>query len=199
MTGLREPNVVCMFLWLNVCRTGWYHLLSDTHTHRHTDMHTNTPHWFNRTVLLDFAHGHYTSTYQKNRYWVERGGGATAIKKQTRLHGTAPWQTGCPAIAPPHSVHEAAKWAGLAALLRCFRLYTEQEIPHMVESACLHSPTPSTFYTRANGKSKLDKSTSQMPVLFNIRHFFLPNLFLVCFKNLWMCSNIHKINVFFKK
>lgn len=128
------------------------------------------------------------------------------LKKQTRLHGTAPWQTGCPAIAPPHSVHEAAKWAGLAALLRCFRLYTEQEIPHMVESACLHSPTPSTFYTRANGKSKLDKSTSQMPVLFLtldivfLVFFFTQSFFfLVCFKNLWMCSNIHKINVFFLK
>lgn len=61
----------------------------------------------------------------------------------------------------------------------------------MVELACLHSPTPSTFYTRANGKSKLNKSISQMPVLFNIKHIFFQ--FLVCFKNLWMCSNTHKI------
>lgn len=44
----------------------------------------------------------------------------------------------------------------------------------MVELACLHSPTPSTFYTRANGKSKLNKSISQMPVLFNILHIFFP-------------------------
>lgn len=29
--------------------------------------------------------------------------------------------------------------------------------------------------------------------------FFLPNFFFVCFKNLWMCSIIHKINVFLNK
>lgn len=33
---------------------------------------------------------------------------------------------------------------------------------------------------------------------FNIRLFFFTQFFLVCFKNLWMCSNIHKINVFLK-
>ena len=39
---------------------------------------------------------------------MERGGGATAIKTDPApWHG--PWQTGCPAFAPPHSVHETAK------------------------------------------------------------------------------------------
>ena len=63
----------------------------------------------------------------------------------------------------------------------------------MLELACLHSPTPSNFYTRANGKLKFNKSTSQMPVLFNIIHFFF--LFLVCFINLWMCGNTHKVTI----
>lgn len=106
MTGLREPNVVCMFLWLNVCRTGWYHLLSDTHVQTHRHIHTHTPHWFNRTVLLDFAHGHYTSTYQKNRYWVERGGGATAIKKTD----PAPWHGPLADRLPSHRSTSLCAW-----------------------------------------------------------------------------------------
>ncbi|KAI9513657.1 hypothetical protein NQZ68_040672 [Dissostichus eleginoides] len=42
---------------------------------------------------------------------MERGGSATAIKTDPAPRHS-PWQTGCPASTPPHSVHETAKDIG---------------------------------------------------------------------------------------
>lgn len=155
------------------------------HTHtrtRDTLSHTDSLVKF-FAVLLDFAHSHYTSTYQTNRYQVEWGGGAAAGEPRARSAAQPPADR----LPSPHStslrVWDSKVSGTCSPHFRCFRLYIEQETPHMVEWAGRHSPAPSTFDTRANGKSKIQQLyLTNTSALFpnNIHIFFFQ--FLVCLK-----------------
>lgn len=111
------------FLWLNVCRTGWYHLLTHTHTHQsvlhkqqmtyaHTDTHTHStliqPHGFIRLCSWSSR----VRTKRTDTRWSE-----VAVPRQFKNRpGSMARPLGRPAAQP--SLH----------LTLCMRQQSEQDL-----------------------------------------------------------------------